>query len=360
MNVKVIALVAALTLSGCQYLPKPTNTAPQPMQNASVAAKPETSVMASPSVPVTTQSLQQQAQNKERDAARTAWEKAEAIKVQQYEEADDAACRAKGFKPDMWENPNTEAYYDCRITIAQKRISQASPIAQYKPGRVPAVLIAFYKNADKARNAFNTRDYQDHYACMSKGLYPGPFEAPGTASYLDCRAQLAEAALGPKVAGIFREDAMRARQEASGHNICTMRGYKKGTTPYKTCRNNYDQSRSCLKNVDSKLAAREDRDRQDCQTRAELDYPNHLANPVTRTTSETDVNGRTSRQTTTEPGAYTRAELEIARMKATKLCLNKTDNDRNYYRQQLEYECKFANPMPTAAAKPKAAEEKKP
>ncbi len=357
MNVKLIALVAALALSGCQNLPKPASADPQQTaSNASAAPHAGPTVMASPSVPVATQSLQQQAQNKERDEARAAWEKAEAIKVAQNEEADDATCRNKGFKPDLWENPNTEAYYDCRITIAQKRISAPSPAAQYKPGRVPAVLVKFYKNADQARNAFNTRDYQDHYACMSKGLYPGPFEAPGTAAYLDCRAQLAEAALGPKVAAIFREDAAKARQVASGHNVCTMRGYKKNTAAYKTCRSNYDQSRTCLGNVNNKLAARETRDRQDCQTQAELDFPDHLTRAITKTENSTDVNGRTSRNTVTEPAPYTRAELEIARMKATKLCMNKNENERNYYRQQLEYECKFSNPMPTAAAK--AAEKK--
>ena len=279
------------------------------------------------------------AQIRVRDQARASWEESETRKLDRYEEQDNNACQQKGYFRGKPENPLTEAYYDCRAVEAGKKITPPPPVTRYPPTQQPIAVQEFYRKADQSKEAFNARDYQDHYSCMDKGLFPGKFHNPKTSKYLDCRADLATTGLGHMVADLFKEDASSARKEAEEHSACSIRHYKKGRKTYKLCRNAYIEYKSCKQNIDPQMAQRKSRNRRDCVEKSLLEYPTYLSRSNTKVLVKVDDAGEEIRSTAIESAKYTTGERTKARSGATSICQNERQSDLEQFKLQLGYKC---------------------
>lgn len=297
-------------------------------------------------------SWEQQAQNFEAKAkethqnqietsvsSRETWEKEQAEVVGQAEAKDNRACTQKGFSQGKMENPDTEAYFDCRAVLAAKRVAPPPSDTGYNKNQLPKAVLAFYRKAEEAKQAFNARDYQDHYTCLDKGLFPGPLEESNTAAYYRCRADLAKTGLGKIVHELFLEDYARAKKEGEAHSACTLRHYQPSSPEYSMCRKAYTSYKLCKEGIRSQVATREARDRRDCSQNAQLQYPKRLSQSHISEYTRTNANDNEIRTKTVQPAKYSTIELERARSSATSICMHDKEIGRAQFRIQLEYQC---------------------
>lgn len=272
-------------------------------------------------------------------SAREQWEIEQAEKIEQEEASDHKACTKKGLSLGKMENPNTEAYYDCRAVLATKHASPPPPGTKYSAKQPPKAALKFYRRAEEAKHAFNERDYQDHYACLDQNLFPGPWEEPNTADYYRCRASLAENSLGKDIQALFLEDVARAKQSAEEHHACTLRGLQKGSQEYALCRKAYAAYQSCKEGINAKLSSKDGRDHSDCTQKAKLEYPTRLAKKNVQHITNISEDGEKTKIKSVEAGRFTPKELHAVRASSASMCMGSKAIDRKQYRLQLEYQC---------------------
>lgn len=274
-----------------------------------------------------------------RRSSRNKWEYEHAEKIRANETKDHKACKAKGFSPGKVENPNTEAYYDCRAVLAAKRVTPPPPETQYDSQQMPKVVLEFYRKAEESRHAFDTRDYQDHLSCLDKGLLPGAWEKPSTAEYYRCRASLAGGGLGTIVKSLFLEDVVHAQKAAEQHQVCTLRHYKPGSPEYKLCRQAYVGFKQCKSKINSKVAAKKSRNHRECTQKSALEYPSSFTRKTAQEVIKVSESGKRTKIKTIEPARFTTQELDKFRSSTTSLCMSDKETDIVQYRLQLEYQC---------------------
>lgn len=272
-------------------------------------------------------------------SARKAWENEQSKRIVANEAKDHQACLAKGFTPGKPENPNTEAYYDCRAVQAAQRVSPPPAETGYDRKQLPQSVLEFYRQAEEAKQAFDTRDYQDHYTCLDKNLFPGEWANPNTAEYYRCRAALAENGLGKDVKALFLQDVAHAMKEQEGNRACTARHYAPGSQEYVSCRKAYASYKQCKANIASEVAKKAAEDQRTCGNQANLLYPSRLTQKRVIEATNVDVRGEEVRTYSVENARYTPKELEDLRKSTTSSCIQDKEATRLQYRLQLENRC---------------------
>ena len=283
--------------------------------------------------------LAYKAQVQARNMARQQWEQEESDKVQRFSNQDHQECSQKGYFVGKPEDPRTESYYDCRSHLAELRMTPPPTSTHYPPDRMPNAVLKFHQQADQSRNAFNARDYQDHYTCMDKGLFPGKLYDPKTAEYYNCREALAHTGLGNVVAELFQEDAAKAKKESKEHAICMAKGFELGTQAYAICRKNYTASLVCKNNIPAQVQTLTSRDKRDCNEKALLEFPSSLSHSSIQVVTKVSSQGEETRSTTTVPAKYTTVGLSKTRQGITTICMNERESTRELYKQQLIASC---------------------